>query len=242
MMQKTQTKTLQLLSRFALPPNSLGYCGKDSAVEKLKKCITSGVCDAVEKEISKFIVLYPYLKTISEISNRDVFDYKVVECFWLGNDLVKRAKPKHYDLLIKNFSSQGVLESVIEDLRINTPKVFLPFHLFQVLHIGVGKCSGSVPFNMDSVNNCMIRWGEVEKITKSHVLVNLYSLTVKKGCYHIIKKREKFSFDPEIIKGVKLGDMVSVHWRVPNKILEEEEIKNLEHWSCKTVEFINSGN
>ena len=60
-------KALQLASRFALPPNSLGYCGRATAAAKFQRCIIDGKCEGVEKEIDKFIVFEPYLKTISKI-------------------------------------------------------------------------------------------------------------------------------------------------------------------------------
>ncbi|MBN2016234.1 hypothetical protein JW766_05395, partial [Candidatus Dojkabacteria bacterium] len=63
-------KALQLTSRFALPPNSLGYCGKDTAPEKFKKCIIKNDCLGVKSEIERFIVLNPYLETIAKITGK----------------------------------------------------------------------------------------------------------------------------------------------------------------------------
>src|SRR3989344_5715011 len=102
------SKNLQLVSRFALPHNFLGYCGKDSAPAKFKRCVIGGECQEIEKEISKFIGLYPYLKTISAITNLPIFSYEVIESYWIGNDLLKRFRPEHYSLLLKNFKEQGV--------------------------------------------------------------------------------------------------------------------------------------
>ena len=84
------TAALQLESRFSLPPNSLGYCGKDTAPEKFKKCIILGECDGVEEEVSHFIVLYPYLKTLAKIMNLLELSYPVVEGYWLGNNYLSR--------------------------------------------------------------------------------------------------------------------------------------------------------
>lgn len=158
-------KALQLASRFALPPNSLGYCGRDTAPEKLKKCILGKGCDGVTEEIDKFIGLSPYLKTISEIIGKGKYAYETVEAYTLGNDELRKAKIKDYQTLLKNFAKQGVPPWLIDELKEKSPKVFIPNHLFQVLFVGVGKMSGSVPYNMDSINNCMIRWGKVKKIT-----------------------------------------------------------------------------
>ncbi|MBU1016745.1 hypothetical protein KJ678_01100, partial [Patescibacteria group bacterium] len=107
-MNKKDIKALQLVSRFSLPPNYLGFCGKDSAAERLKKCVISGRCENVEEELSHFITLYPYLKTISEIIGLSAFSYPVIESYWLGNEELKKAKPEHFELLLENFAKQGV--------------------------------------------------------------------------------------------------------------------------------------
>jgi hypothetical protein len=157
---------LQFCARFALSPNTLGYCGSKTA--NLKDCIEKGNCDHVKKEIKKFIVLWPYLKTISEITGLDPFSYEVIEAYWLGNDLLKKVKNEDYEILLKNFIEQGVPKWLVSDLKKNPPKKFIPNHTFQVLFVGVGRASGAVPFNRTTVNKCLItgkgkyayHWGE----------------------------------------------------------------------------------
>lgn len=169
-------RALQLEARFSLPPNSLGYCGKDSAAGKFKECIIKGKCKGVVEELKHFIVLYPYLETLAEITKLPIFSYEVIESYWIGNDLLEKAKPEHYDLLLKNFEKQGVPDFFVKELQQKPPKVFIPNHLFQVLHVGVGRASGAVPFNLQSINNCMIRWGNVIKLIDGKAVINLYSL------------------------------------------------------------------
>lgn len=231
-------EALKLLSRFSLPPNSLGYCGKGSATEKFKKCISSDACDGIDQEITHFIVLHPYIKTIAKINKLPLFDYKVAECFWLGNDLIKNAKVTDYETLMQNFIAQGVPESFVNELRKKQPKQFIPFHLFQVLHVGVGKSSGAVPFNLESINNCMIRWGKVTEIKGDFLTADFNGLKIDKGKYVFTRTHEELQYDPNILKGLKKGDTVSIHWKIANKILTKSEIKNLEFWSNKTLETL----
>lgn len=184
-------KALQLASRFSLSPNALGYCGRKSAVKKLKRCIDKGKCAGVEQELKKFIVLYPYLRTISEITGLPEFDYRVIEAYWLGNDLLKQVRAKHYAILLKNFAKQGVPKWLIEELKQKKPRVFIPNHVFQVTHVGVGKASGSVPYNKETINNCLItinkkggqtvarHWGKEVKILTSLEEKNLLFWTKK---------------------------------------------------------------
>lgn len=231
-------KTLQLVSRFALPPNFLGYCGQGSAPEKFKKCVTSGECRGVEEEVSKFIGLYPYLKTISAITNLPIFSYEVIESYWLGNDQLKKARLEDYPLLLENLEKQGVPEFLIKELHDKIPKVFIPNHLFQVLHVGVGRVSGSVPFNLQSINNCMIRWGKVEKINGQKCTMDLNSLKEEGSGYVLTKIKESVLFDEGFTPNLKIADTVAVHWNFVVRILTEEEEVKLSFWTKEVLKLL----
>lgn len=173
------TKALQLCARFAMSPNQLGYCGRETAGAKFKKCIKDGICNGIGEEIEKFIVLNPYLETIAKILNKNKFSYDVIEAYIFGNDELKKIKNSGYNLLLENFSKQGVPDWLVDDLKNHPPKKFIPTHLFQVLHVGVGRASGSVPFNQETIDNCMVsvrngaayHWGKrFKSLTEGEVL------------------------------------------------------------------------
>jgi hypothetical protein len=231
-------KALQLESRFSLSPNSLGYCGRKSAATKFKKCISDGKCHGIEEELSDFIVLYPYLRTLGKIINKPFSSYPVIEAYWLGNDELKKVRQKDYNLLLKNFTKQGVPDFFVEELKAKKPKKFIPNHLFHVLFIGVGKASGAVSFNLNSINNCMIRWGKVQKISKKEAIINLNSLRMKgKNAYSLIKVKASIPFNREFTPNLKIGDTVAAHWNLIVKILNKEEEENLQFWSAKVCQL-----
>lgn len=66
----------------------------------------------------------------------------MIESYWLGNNLLKKFKPKDYLVLLDFFVKQGVPDFFVQELKNKSPKKFIPNHLFHVLHIGVGKASG----------------------------------------------------------------------------------------------------
>lgn len=238
----TDTYALQLLSRFSLPPNSLGYCGNETATEKFKKCIISGNCGGVVAEIEKFLVLYPYLKTAAKITNLPILNYEVIESFWLGNDLLKKAKIKDYFLLLENFLTQGVPNWFVEELKQKQPKKFIPHHLFQVLHVGVGRASNYiVPFNLESINNCMIRWGKMARKSGEQIEVGLNSLKKTDGIYQLFMEKASLPINSKIVSRIKTGDTVVVHWQQVIKILTKKEEENLAFWSQEVLKSINAG-
>src|SRR3990167_2713030 len=231
---------LQLESRFSLPPNSLGYCGKDTAPEKFKACIISGECDGVEEEVAHFIVLHPYLKTLASIVNLPKLSYPVVEGYWIGNDYLKMAKAEHYDLLLENFLAQGVPEWLVDELKQKRPKVFIPSHLFQVIHVGVGRASGAVPCNLDSMNNCMIRWGRAENISGGEITAYLNSVKKENGKYSLTMLQKTVPFSADLVPDLKVGDTVAVHWNQVIKILTSSEEQNLAFWSRDVLDHYSS--
>ncbi len=232
-------KALQLLSRFSLPPNALGYCGKDSAPEKFKKCVIEGKCSGVSNEIKKFIVLNPYLKTLAKITGKDIFSYEVAEAYWIGNNQLKKVKIEDYDILLKYLEKQGVPDWILEDLKERWPKKFIPTHLFQILHVGVGRASGSVPYNLNSINNCMIRWGKVKKISGNEARISVYSLARSGKGYKLVKKEKSFSIIPGFTSKLRIGEEVAVHWGHVIKKLNKSEVKKISSWTSEVLKSIN---
>lgn len=223
-------KGLQLASRLAMSPNQLGYCGHDTAGAVFHDCILHDNCQHVEAEIKNFIVLNPYLQTISKILKKPLTSLAVVEAYWLGNSHLRKIKQSDYSLLLDNFAIQGVPPWLIAELRQTPPQNFIPTHLFQVLHVGVGRASGSVPYNLDSINNCMVRWGTVQSIS-DHIVVELNSLDKKDNTYKLVKKIATVKFDPELLLGISVGQTIIVHWGWAVKILTIPETKKLSFWT-----------
>lgn len=232
-------KALQLLSRLSLPPNALGYCGKDSAPEKFKKCVIEGKCSGVSNEIKNFIVLNPYLKTLGKITGKDIFSYETAEAYWIGNNQLKKVKIEDYEILLKYLEKQGVPKWILEDLKGRRPKKFIPTHLFQILHVGVGRASGSVPYNLKSINNCMIRWGKVKKILEKEVLINVFSLARSGKGYKLVTKEKGFTIIPGFTNKLKIGEEVAVHWGHIIKKLNKSEVKKISFWTKEVLKTIN---
>ena len=200
--------------------------------------MTKSRCDGVAEEFKNFIVLHPYLRTLSKITGLPKFSYKVVEGYWLGNEKLLKAKNKHYPILLHFFAKQGVLEWFVTELKKSKPKKFIPTHLFQVLHVGVGRASGSVPYNLESINNCMIRWGKVEKVNKKTAVVKLNSLKKVKGVYKRVLITETFPFVEGFVPRIKVGDVVTVHWKQIVKKLNEEEVEKITYWTDEVLKTI----
>ncbi len=236
------TQALQLACRFALPPNSLGYCGRGSAPEKFKACISKGTTAGIKQELTKFIVLHPYFKTIGQLTKKPKFSYEVVESYCLGNELLHKVDnaglESGYEVLLQNFLAQGVPDWFVAELREKKPKRFIPHHLFQILHVGVGKASGAVPFNLESITNCMVRWGEVSSITNKTAALKLHTLKTGNQGYKLAKITTHVPFNPNLFSDLQPGAVAAVHWGQVIKVLTKKEAENLEFWTREVLNAV----
>ena len=224
---------LQLAARFSYSPNKQGYCGLGSAEEAFMRCVQEGSCERVPEELSHFITLFPYLKTIAAVKNCSPYDYAVIEAYWIGNEHLRDFPIEGYALLLAAFEEQGVPSWLTQKVKQKVPTHFIPNHLFQVLHVGVGQASGSVPFTLESINHCMIRWGEVMHIDESSGAASIRTQSLVQNKHRYTLKDEDLTLqnDASPWHALRSGDHVALHWNRVAKILTEAEISQLRLWT-----------
>ena len=104
-------------SRYAFGPNRLHYCGPDASQEILAYIDNKEQDPGLEKLLSAFQTLYPYLEMISRANNiADPFDERVVEAYWIGNDLLANTGKKHDLLSLSLFVRLNQLPSLFSPL------------------------------------------------------------------------------------------------------------------------------
>jgi hypothetical protein len=227
-------KALKLICCCALPPNALGFCGKDSAPQKFINCVTKGDCAGIQQEIQNFKTLYPYLSALAEILHKPIFSYEVATAYWFGSDLLNIVTVSDYEILMRYFLQQGLPQEIVTKLQQNPPVKFIPTHLFQLLYIS----AMNSPTDIASINKCMIRWGIVEKVESSNVRVKLNSLRIVDSCFELYLQTETAAILPEFIINLKPGDNVMVHWGQATRKLTKTEVKQITKWTHEVIEAI----
>lgn len=235
---------VRLAALFSYTPNKLKYCGPDEASSIIYDSITNNRNeDKVKDLLLQFEALYPYLKTISEKNNKDIFDYEVVESYWIGNELAnleKQDAKKIIDLLRERGLLDSIANKLIERIEsLDQDKIPLT-HLFNVLFVGVGAVTGSVPTIVENMDKCRVSWGTVSEIHESHLIVE-YNRLKKDDKYFISKDTEKIkvNYDKKFFDELNVGDVIAVHWRMAIKKLNSEELNNLKNYTQKTIELIS---
>ena len=82
-------------SKYAFGPNRLHYCGPD-ANREIYDYINDGATDpGLEALLKGFQTMFPYLRHIAHANNiADPFDERVVEAYWIGNELLDTIEKK----------------------------------------------------------------------------------------------------------------------------------------------------
>jgi hypothetical protein len=90
----TATAGPLLFARYAYPPNALGLCGADTR-RTLLEYGDARASDAGLAELARtFDGAWPYLTLIAGANGiADPLDRRVVEAYWVGNELLARVRP-----------------------------------------------------------------------------------------------------------------------------------------------------
>ena len=132
---------------YGFMPNRLGYCGPDDNRRLFDHGVAGQADASLIPSLARFLGPLPYLRAIAAGADlADPFDDRVVEAYWIGNDLLERFASKElYAALRERFRSQ--LPPKIMDLVADKiPAGALPHHSFHVFDVWlrVGRLDGNV--------------------------------------------------------------------------------------------------
>lgn len=233
-------------SWYAFGPNRLHYCGPDANAEILAH-INNGAADpGLERLLSQFKTLYPYLRLIAEASGiADPFDGRVVEAYWIGNSLLENVSRRQlYDHLINKQEIKKRLGS--KDLRWIERKIAqyaMPHHSFHVLNVWMRTGHLERPHTLESIDACRVSWGKVIKIDGPTIIVETPSLVFQDGKLalgdpiqkNLIRRLESTTD----IEQLKAGEIVSIHWDVPCEVITPSQLQHLKKYTLKSIALAN---
>jgi len=154
---------LRLAALYSYPPCHLGFCGQKikQTSEILENFLKGKAVDEnkVRQVLSNFEAAYPYYVLIAKKNQiTDPLDAKVVEAYWLGNELLEQVRVNDLKkMIIKEFTRLGLLSlaEAKKRCRLVDPRA-VPHHSFHVYV--VGSVTGRVKFNERRRQLCQISW------------------------------------------------------------------------------------
>lgn len=239
----------KLAAIYGLIPNKLGFCGPKQTL--LKKFLAGDLTiPEILPTLEKFEAAYRYYCLIAEKNKiSSPFNKRVVEAYWLGNELLDKVSVSDLRRLItEKFSAPGLLSKEAAARKAAAiPEDSRPHHSFHVLVLGA--VTGSVNFagNTRLKDTCRIGWGRIVKIKDSHkitepgrITVSYSPLTGKKVLGFGPPAKKDLVWDKILLPSAEIGDWISFHWNYAIQKLNEENIINLHKYTSNTLNSLSS--
>lgn len=220
--------------RYGFMPNRLRYCGGDDNRTLFEYGIANTVDGGLRPLLGQFTGALPYLQLIARANGLpDPFDARVVEAYWLGNELLERVEVRQlYDALAERFGKQ--LQGRTRDLVLGkAPAGARPHHNFHVfdVHSRVGELEHS----LRTMDQCRVSWGQVVRVDGPELAVTRRPLVLVDGRLALGPVREERvtrQVDRHgFADGARPGDWVSLHWSWVCEVLSDHQQMNLQRYT-----------
>jgi hypothetical protein len=233
--------------RYAFPPNRLGYCGPDDTqalFEQVSQARPDGGLVEMER---RFEGAYPYLCLIAR-ANRigDPFDQRVVEAYWIGNELLDRvAAAPFYESLKQRFADRmkpSEFRWVTHKLELNA-RPHHNFHVFDLfLRVGMLR-DAHADIALERMDACRISWGRVRSLEGADLVVDRPQLVLRDGKLALSEPRPKRvtrQLDGRgFVDDVQPDDIVSIHWDWACARLGPAAYSRLRQATARSLELAN---
>jgi len=228
--------------RFSFITNKLCFCGPKEAQDVFLRYLKKkDNAEEVRVAFKKFEGLYPYLNAIGKKAGKDFLDYRVVEAYWLGNDVLDLFTDEDIKEIIADLTNRGLPKSIGQELIDNLPSGCFPHHDFNVFYVGVGRITGSVDVTIQNMDNCRVSWGRVSQVLPGDtMLVMTRCLKNVDGKLLLGEEEPKtIAYRKEFLPEVKEGDFVALHWGFAPMHLTEEQVKTLRQYQERMIGVMN---
>lgn len=233
-------------SRYAFGPNRLHYCGPDAASE-IHSYINEGASDpGLEQLLRQFQTMFPYLRHIADANGiRNPFDERVVEAYWLGNELLDRIDSHtFYRHLVEGQKiKKRIGAKSFEFVAKKIGHGAVPHHSFHVLDIWKRTGNLNIEHTLESMDECRVSWGSVLKAEGPTITVLAEPLLYMEGKLVLgtpIEKKLARRLEAEYdIEQIKPGDIVSIHWSVPCEVISSRQTAMLKKYTLRHLELAN---
>ena len=228
--------------RYAFMPNRLQYCGGDDNATLLEHAVTGEAYAGVVPALRKFTGAMPYLTLLArENGIADPFDARVVEAYWLGNELLDRVEVRGlYETLRGRYGKQ-LSPRLMELVAGKAPRGARPHHSFHVFD--VHSRAGELEHSLATMENCRISWGRVTQAQGAELVIARPPLVLRDGRLELGEPRPErvlrqvggygFADDAQV------GDWVSVHWGWVCEVLDERSLCNLDRYTRHHLRIAN---
>ncbi len=245
--ERTCVSGPELFARYAYPPNERGYCGPGEPAALLEAAAEGGQESLLTHLARQFEGAWPYLELIAGCNAvADPLDRRVVEAYWIGNDMTRRVTPSALAAsLDERFSRRaGTRFPPLIAAAWNGGVAQHNFHVFAVYPwLGLLRAGRSnVP--LEVLDQCRIRWGRVVALDGD--LVTVASRGLELVASQLVLSGERVEVVRRGVAGVGVvdhladGDDVALHWDWVCERLTGRALKRLQAATLDNLRAVNS--
>lgn len=235
-------------SKYAFAPNVYHYCGPEKQSDLLGYIHGARADNGLVEILSAFGTLYNYLILIASENNiKDPFDPRVVEAYWLGNQLTTRVTTSALvrmlddELQIRKKLSSPAFADMAQSLVSHG----LPTHTDHVLSIFIRTGHNAIAHTLTTMDQCRISWGRVVRTADATVTGQpqcAIQWIVKMRHLEYIGKTLSLGAPVETIvtgMGISLlpGDWVSTHWGYICEKITPIHVRNVAVYTRRALRY-----
>jgi hypothetical protein len=236
-----------LFARYAYPPNALGLCGAD-VPQTLLEYGDAGESDGVLAELARtFEGAWPYLTLIAEANRiEDPLDPRVVEAYWVGNELLARVPPAELARHVRE-RFHGRLGSAAETVPDVVAAGAVPHHCFHVfaLYPWLGLLrSGVVDEPLRVLDQCRTTPALVVAVDGDSADVLAEPLLWEDGRLRLgdpEPRRVRWRDGGRAFARPEPGELVSLHWDFVCDVLTPRAAARLGGVTRRVLAAVNAG-
>ncbi|HVO37493.1 MAG TPA: DUF6390 family protein [Spirochaetia bacterium] len=209
---------LLLFARYAFAPNLLGYCGPNDHAGFQGYLEEAREDEGLGRLAVQFEGALPYLRIIAGANGiGDPFDRRVVEAYWIGNDLLERVEASRFYESLKDRFLPRMSGREFSWMTAGLASGAKPHHNFHVLDVyrraGLMR-DDRAAVAVERMDQCRISWGRVKVVEGSALIVDRAPLVFAEGRLGLgpVVPSSVLRRDAGIGEDYKPGDDVSMHW------------------------------
>ncbi len=236
------TSGLLAFIRYGFMPNHLGYCGGNDQDVLFEHAVAGKADRGLAPLLAKFTGAVPYLCTIAAANGIiDPFDRRVVDAYWLGNDLLDTVEASELGRSLEERFGRQLTGRLREEVLRKPPAGARPHHLFHVLD--VYRRLEAKEIGMAAMENCRISWARVKSVEPAALMVERQPLIERDGRLELgsvaVERVLRTLEGQGFTDAVAVGDWVSVHWGWACEVLDEARLAGLRRWSDHHLRLAN---
>lgn len=220
-----------LAARYGFPPNRLELCGPAEARAILDYLADRATDRGLEEILKRFAGAYPYLSFIAASNGiTDPFDRRVVEAYWIGNDLLNTVRMADFYRHLEDRFQKRAPKTLFQAVLGQIPEGARPHHNFHVFAMPIRTGHVEVAHTVQTMDECRISWGLVSAVMGDELAVLRRPLVLRGddlGLGAPESRMVRWRFNGKAFVNVQPGDVVSIHWGCACDRLTPEQLARL---------------